>query len=403
MYGRLGLQCADFTDKGAPSSGKIALKRHARSNPTVARIKRIRQLEGVSKMCITLLESRKHDGLLHPVQNQTGARTGRMSMSDPNLQNVTREGTVKGFSLRSGFVPGSQWRQFHSDYKQIEMVDFADYSQDPVMGEAIRNGYDVHKATARRILRVLNHGDRDPTDEERQQAKTCNFAIIYGSGDATFADTLNLDDSIDRLFTVGEARQLRLAYLEGFPGVNILKEKVARQISLYGKITDRFGRIHRLKSSEWYKGINWLVQGGCGTLLKRAVIRMHHCAQWWNEWARAVAMSSPHWTEGVPGNIVELVLTVHDEIAFRVRRTLPDPIVYDIVTTMAAAMTADRDLYDLPLRCDVEEQSPDWGHMVKYKTPEVLPWDHPAVQAGKSNVWDASGVEKWWKSHQIAF
>ncbi len=401
MYGRLGIKCADFTDSGAPSSGKIALKRHARANPTVARIKRIRQLEGVAKMCVTLQESRRLDGLLHPTQNQCGARTGRMSMNDPNLQNLTREGTVKGFSIRSAFVPPVGWRQFHTDYKQVEMVDFADYSQDPVMCNAIRQGVDVHTVTAKRILQMQGH-EREPTPEERQQAKTCNFAIIYGSGDATFADTLNLDDSIDRLFTVGEARHLRLMYLQGFPGVDMLKEKVAYQIGRFGKLTDRFGRIHRLSSSEWYKGINWLVQGGCGTLLKRAIIRMHACADWWNHWYAIHAEMKNSWTKPNLGPIVKLVLTVHDEIAFKIRAELEDHMIRTIVETMVSAMTGDRTLYDIPLRADVEELKPDWGHAEKFEISKELPWQHPASIAGDSKVWDAGGVGKWWRPLQTA-
>ena len=141
-----------------------------------------------------------------------------------------------------------------------------------------------------------------------------------------------------------------------------------------------------------YKAINWLVQGGCGTLLKRALIRMHYCQEFHNRMFREA--------HG-PDKVIEMFLSVHDEIVFRVSNFCDAGAQLLIVQRMAAAMTHDRDLFSIPLSCDVEVEDGDWGHLKKYPIPKELPWDHPST--GRFAVSDASGVPQWWKSALTPF
>lgn len=380
MYQDLGLVCVDFTSSGAPSTSKHALKRHGQ-HPMIRRVRRIRKLEAFIKISKQILESIQPDGLSHPSFNQTGARTGRMSASAPPCQQFLREGSVEGFSVRTAFVNKPGFDSFHVDYKQVEMVDFADYSQDPIMMDMFRRGVDAHLGTANRLKHVMGDS-REPTKHDRQAAKTLNFAIIYGAGDKTTMETINQDDELPELITMGATKALRRAYLEGFVGVNRLRERVAHEIATHGRVVDRFGRVHRLGSSEWYKAINWLIQGGCGVLMKRALVRGYHCLNWWNNFYKE--------------HVAEQYITVHDEVGIRISKKLTPVQQQAILNTYCGAFLADRDLFDVPLKCDVEKFEPDWGHLVDWVVEPV--WQHPSVEAGAPFVSNAAGVTQWWRS-----
>ncbi len=383
MYEKLGLECLDFTKTGNKSCGKNALKRHAPNSLVIRRLRRIRKLEAFTKISKQILSAICPDGKIHPSYRQTGARTGRMSAAEPPIQQMPREGSIKNYSVRDCFISNNYYT-YHADYKQVEMVDFADYSQDKTLISMFLNEVDAHTGTAERIKHVMGNSS-EVTKEDRFRAKTLNFAIIYGAGDKTTMETINQDDNLQEMITMGQTRALRRAYLEGFPGVNRLKELTAHQIAEFGCVVDRFGRTHRLGSSEWYKAINWLIQGGCGTLMKRALVRGYHCLNWWNRKHNQ--------------KIAEQYVTVHDEAGIRISKKLPESDAIEILSAYCASFLGDKNLFCVPLKCDVEQFNPTWGKLIDIDVEPT--WDHPSAKAGNKYIADATGVKKWWMSTNL--
>ena len=236
-------------------------------------------------------------GHIHTSFNQTVTATGRLSSSDPNLQNIPVRGE-DGKEIRKAFIPEEGCLFFSADYSQIELRVMAHLSQDERMVEAFREGYDIHAATAARIY----HESMDTvTRDQRTKAKRANFGIIYGITVFGLAERLGIERS--------EARQLMDGYFEMFPQVREYMERAKEQAREKGYVETFFHRrrflpdIHSANATvrgfAERNAINAPIQGSAADIIKVAMVRI------FDRFRR----------EGIRS---KMILQVHDELNFSV-------------------------------------------------------------------------------------
>ena len=235
-----------------------------------------RQLQKLSSTYVDALpkEINPETGRIHTTFVQTTAATGRLASTNPNLQNIPIR-SEQGRQIRKAFVARDQNHVLMSaDYSQIELRVIAELSQDPKMLESFKKGEDIHRATA---ARVFNVAQEEVTREQRDQAKTVNFGIIYGVSAFGLAEQTGLSRS--------EARQLIDTYYETYP---VLKNYIENQIHLareQGFVETILGRRRYLKDinsrNAIVKGhaernaINAPIQGSAADIIKIAMINLH--------------------------------------------------------------------------------------------------------------------------------
>ncbi len=234
---------------------------------------------------------------IHTSFNQTVTATGRLSSSDPNLQNIPVRGE-EGREIRKGFVAEEGWSLLSADYSQIELRIFAHYSRDAAFIEAFNRGEDIHTRTASEILGLPVD---KVTPEMRRIAKTINFGIIYGMGPQTLAEGLGID--------LKSAKDYISAYYERYQGVARYREEVIALARDKGYVTTLFNRRRYLpdinhdqrviRAETERMAINTPIQGTAADLIKKAMIRIHGTLK--KERVRA-----------------RMLLQVHDELLFEV-------------------------------------------------------------------------------------
>ena len=232
------------------------------------------------------------DGRLHTTFNQTATATGRLSSTDPNLQNIPIR-TEQGREIRACFVAETGHRLISADYSQVELRLLAHIADEPVLKEIFRRGEDVHTATAEAIL----GGRSDPGT--RSKAKMVNYGIVYGLSAFGLADRLQIEKE--------EAQQFIDAYLERFPRVKEFIDRTIERAREEGHVTTLFGRIRRvpeLRSRQFQTrslgerlAVNMVIQGTAADIIKLAMVRAR------NELRDA-------------GLATRLVLQIHDELLF---------------------------------------------------------------------------------------
>ncbi len=211
-------------------------------------------------------------GRVHTSYNQTVTATGRLSSSNPNLQNIPIR-TDEGREIRKGFVADSNHLLLSADYSQIELRVFAHYSEDPVLLEAFEIGEDIHTRTAAEVF------DLDPkmvTPEMRRMAKTINFGIIYGMGPIKLAKELGISKKVAQAYLDN--------YYERYKGVKDFKEKVVSQAVQNGYVATLLKRRRYLPNINSENGnlrgeaeraaINTPIQGTAADLIKMAMINI---------------------------------------------------------------------------------------------------------------------------------
>jgi DNA polymerase-1 len=235
------------------------------------------------------------DHRLHTSFNQTVAATGRLSSTDPNLQNIPNRREL-GREIRRGFVPRPGWRLLSADYSQIELRLLAHLSGDPAFVSAFQAGGDIHRQTAAIIFGVALG---DVTGEMRARAKTINFATIYGQGAHALSRQLKI--------THAEAKAFIETYFERFAGVKAFLDRCVVEAKVKGYAETLFHRRryipelkernHNMRAFGERVAANAPIQGSAADLIKIAMIRVHH----------ALA------TEGLASR---MLLQVHDELIF---------------------------------------------------------------------------------------
>ena len=241
-------------------------------------VENILAYRGLRKLLSTYVEAlpkliNKHTGHIHTSFNQAITATGRLSSSDPNLQNIPVKGE-DGKELRRCFIPEPGCLFFSADYSQIELRVMAHLSGDEGLIDAFRNGYDIHAATAARIFKeTMEHVTRD----QRSMAKRANFGIIYGI--TVFGLAQNLD--IDR----NEAKKLIDDYFQSFPKVKEYMERCKETARSKGYAETIFHRRRYLpdinSSNATVRGfaernsINAPIQGSAADIIKLAMVRIY--------------------------------------------------------------------------------------------------------------------------------
>jgi DNA polymerase-1 len=276
LFDRLGLPAQGLSKKTRKQSTDYeALRRLASVHPLPDLVLRFRSA--------TKLKSTYLDGLLallnpatgriHTTFNQAVTATGRLSSSNPNLQNIPARGEEASI-IRKGFIPSEGCEFMSADYSQVELRIFAHLSGDTGLMEAFRRGEDIHRRTAADLLGVEPDA---VTPEMRRIAKAVNFGIIYGMGGQRLARELDI--------TLEEAKHYISAYYSRYPGVQAFREEMITKARTYGYVTTLSNRRRYLPEINNENGavraeaermaVNTPVQGTAADIIKKAMISIH--------------------------------------------------------------------------------------------------------------------------------
>jgi DNA polymerase-1 len=300
LFDEMGLGGGKKGKTGAYATGADVLEQlAAEGHPLPAKVLDWRQLAKLkSTYTDTLIEQiHPETGRVHTSYQQAVASTGRLSSSDPNLQNIPVR-TEEGRKIRRAFIADDGWVLLSADYSQIELRLLAHVAGIETLKEAFRNGLDIHAITAAQVFGVPVEGI-DPLI--RRKAKAINFGIIYGISPFGLARQLGIGRA--------EAGAYIDAYFARYPGIRDYMERTKREARERGYVTTLFGRrCHvrgigdknpSLRSFAERAAINAPIQGGAADIIKRAMIRLPG--------ALAVA-----------GLNARMLLQVHDELVFEV-------------------------------------------------------------------------------------
>jgi DNA polymerase-1 len=266
-------------------------------------------------------------GRIHTTFNQVATTTGRLSSTNPNLQNIPIRSEL-GRPVRAAFIAEPGWRLLSADYNQVELRVLAHVAGEDVLREIFARGEDVHAATASEVLDVPEDG---VGPAERSKAKMVNFGIAYGLSAFGLADRLQIERE--------EAAAYIDRYFERFPAVKQFIDSTIEQADRDGYVTTLMGRRRRIPELRARQrqtrllgerlAVNTVIQGTAADIIKVAMVRCH----------RSLAEA---------GSDVRLVLQIHDELLFEG----PDPALDDAVEGIAAEMRSAFEL-DPPLEVDV--------------------------------------------------
>ena len=327
LFDRLDLPVIKRTKTG-PSTDSTVLEELAMRGHELPRLMMdYRQLEKLRNTYVDALpalvnpETRR----IHTTFNQTVAATGRLSSSDPNLQNIPIR-TEVGREIRHGFVAAPGTLLVAADYSQIELRILAHFSGDDVFVRAFREGKDVHRETAAVIFGVPVG---EVTGGMRDQAKTVNFATLYGQGPFSLARQLGIP--------MEEAKRFISQYFERFAGVRRFLDEQVAQAKEQGYVETLLGRrrfVPELRARAWNVrqfgervAQNTPIQGTAADLIKVAMIRLGKVL------------------DGVDG--VRMLLQVHDELVFEMEEGRVDEVTETVVEVMESAVEL-----NVPLRVD---------------------------------------------------
>ncbi len=335
LYDRLQLPVLGKTPGGEPSTAAEILEELAPLHPMPRLLMEHRQL---SKLKNTYLDALPQvvgqDRRVHASFNQTVAATGRLSSSDPNLQNIPVR-SDQGRQIRQAFIaPGPEWLLLTADYSQIELRMLAHFCQDPGLLEAFHTGRDIHNVVAAQIFSV---DESDVTEEQRRQAKTVNFGVIYGLSAFGLASRLNISQNAAASFIE--------AYFANYPGIDIWMTTILEEAKSTGQVKTILGRRRPIQGIKATTGrhrnlaertaINTVIQGSAADLIKMAMIQI-------DQELRILKLES------------RLILQIHDELVFEVPKTELAQVRELVRRLMNTALNL-----DVPLEVDIAA-GPNW-------------------------------------------
>ncbi len=318
LFDELQLPVLKKTPKGAPSTNEEVLQELALDYPLPKLLIEHRSLSKLKGTYTDRLpgDCDPADGRVHTSFHQAVTSTGRLSSSDPNLQNIPIR-TEEGRRIRKAFIAPDGWSVMAADYSQIELRIMAHLSGDKSLVDAFARGDDIHRATSAEVF------DLEPmfvTDEQRRRAKAINFGLIYGMSAFGLARQLGIERA--------EAAAYIDRYFERYPGVRHYMDSTRAMAHEKGYVETVFGRrltlpdIHArqvpVRQAAERAAINAPMQGTAADIIKRAMLRVHQ--------ALATSNLGCH-----------LLLQVHDELVFEVRDRDLDPARQLIRLEMEAA------------------------------------------------------------------
>ncbi|MCF7497276.1 MULTISPECIES: DNA polymerase I [Vibrio] len=303
LFEKMGLPVIKKTPSGAPSTNEEVLQELALDYPLP---KLIIEYRGLAKLKSTYTDKlpkmiNAETGRVHTSYHQAVTATGRLSSTDPNLQNIPIR-NEEGRRIRQAFVAQHGWKILAVDYSQIELRIMAHLSADKALLEAFQQGKDIHAATAAEIIGVAID---QVTTEQRRRAKAVNFGLIYGMSAFGLAKQLGIPR--------GEAQHYMDTYFERYPGVMQYMEDTRSAASEQGFVETIYGRRLHLPEIQSRNGmrrkaaeraaINAPMQGTAADIIKKAMLLV-------DEWIQA---------EG--DGRVKLLMQVHDELVFEVQES----------------------------------------------------------------------------------
>jgi DNA polymerase-1 len=287
-------------------------------------------------------------GRVHTSYNQTVTATGRLSSSNPNLQNIPTR-TELGQRTRQAFIAEPGYKIVSADYSQIELRVIASLANDPIMIKAFESGEDIHTKTASEIWGVKPN---EVKPEMRRAAKTINFGVTYGMGPRGLSESAGI--SLD------EAQEFIEKYFELYNGVKSFLDETVIKARETGYVETLFGRrrylpeinsgVPRVRNSAERMAINMPVQGTAADLIKMAMIRLNTRINT-NSDESARMHESP----------IKMTMQVHDELVFEIKEDFLDEAIKMIKNEM-------ENVYKLkaPIKVDIEIGD-NWGKLDKYK------------------------------------
>ncbi len=327
--GGLGLKPYKKTDKGAPSVDEESLRNLQSKHPIIPLLLEWAEMKKLKSTYVDGLLPKMYKNRLHPSFHLHRTATGRLSSSDPNLQNIPRES-----SIRKLFVAPQHHQLFVADYDQIELRIMAMFSQDPQLLRIFNTGEDIHTATA---SAVFKKDPKDITSEERQIGKGVNFLTAYGGGAAKLARTTGIEEE--------HAMEILNNYYRSFAGLTAWKQSVVATGRKNGYVSTLEGRRRRLpdltssdnmlRSRAERQAVNAVVQGSAADICKKAMINVH---------------------KALHHKGVRLLVQVHDELVAAV----PEKLIEEATQPFLDAMGDGTVIQQIPLKVSYEYAS-NWA------------------------------------------
>ena len=323
LYEKQGLPVLSKTAKGQPSTAEAVLAELAEQGFELPQV--IMQYRSVSKLKSTYTDRlpeqiNPRTGRIHTSYHQAVAATGRLSSSDPNLQNIPIR-TTEGRRIRQAFVAPKGYKLLAADYSQIELRIMAHLAQDAGLLDAFKHDLDVHRATAAEVFGV--ELDEVSTDQ-RRSAKAINFGLIYGMSAFGLAKQIGVDRK--------QAQAYIDRYFARYPGVLSYMERTREQASEQGYVETLFGRrlylpeIHAknqaMRKAAERTAINAPMQGTAADIIKRAMIKVE-------AWLNDSSLDA------------RVIMQVHDELVLEVREDQIDAVTKGLKEHMAQAAELD--------------------------------------------------------------
>jgi DNA polymerase-1 len=321
LFEKMSLPVIKKTPKGAPSTSEDVLQELALEYPLPQKIMEYR---GLTKLKNTYTDKlpkmiNHRTGRVHTSYHQAVTATGRLSSTDPNLQNIPIR-NEEGRRVRQAFVPREGNKIVAADYSQIELRIMAHLSGDKGLLDAFAHGKDIHKATAAEVFGVNLD---DVTTEQRRSAKAINFGLIYGMSAFGLSKQLNIPRN--------EAQKYMDLYFERYPGVLEYMDSTREGAKEKGYVETVFGRrlyLPDIKASNGARrkgaeraAINAPMQGTAADIIKMAMIKVDD------------------WIANNASDDVTMMMQVHDELVFEIKEDKVDEYVATITTLMETAAT----------------------------------------------------------------
>ncbi|MBT8767408.1 DNA polymerase I [Metapseudomonas boanensis] len=323
LYEKLGLPVLAKTATGQPSTAENVLADLAEQDYELPRV--IMQYRSLSKLKSTYTDRlpeqiNPRTGRIHTSYHQAVAATGRLSSSDPNLQNIPIR-TAEGRRIRQAFIAPKGYKLLAADYSQIELRIMAHLAKDEGLLDAFRHDRDVHRATAAEVFGVPLE---DVSSDQRRSAKAINFGLIYGMSAFGLAKQIGVERK--------EAQAYIDRYFARYPGVLAYMERTREQAAQQGFVETLFGRrlylpeIHSknqaMRKAAERTAINAPMQGTAADIMKRAMVAVDN----WLQESRLDA---------------KVILQVHDELVLEVREDLVEQVRKQIRPLMGGAAELD--------------------------------------------------------------
>ncbi|WP_429143821.1 DNA polymerase I [Aeromonas hydrophila] len=323
LFTKLGLPIIKKTPKGAPSTAEEVLAELAE---TYELPQLLMEHRGLAKLKSTYTDKlplmiKPQTGRVHTSYHQAVAATGRLSSTDPNLQNIPVR-NEQGRRIRQAFIPCAGYKLVAADYSQIELRIMAHLSGDKGLLTAFAEGKDIHKATAAEVFGVELEA---VTSDMRRSAKAINFGLIYGMSAFGLAKQLGIGRA--------EAQKYMDLYFERYPGVLEYMERTRQQADAQGYVETLFGRRlylpdiksrnAGLRKAAERAAINAPMQGTAADIIKRAMINVDS------------------WIRGIEDQSIRMLMQVHDELVFEIREEKLEEYIAIIKEKMSAAAELD--------------------------------------------------------------